>query len=333
MSDFRTEIENGTAVVTFDMADEPVNKLSASVSAQFGALLDRLGDDGAVRSLVLISGKPDMFIAGADIEEFTELATQAEAEALSREGQEMVNRVDHFPKPFLVAIHGVCLGGGLELALACDYRIATDHPKTQLGLPEVQLGLLPGAGGCQRLPRLIGARAALAMILPGKNETASKAHRIGLVDELVHPSILKKVAVAAAERAVAKGIPLRKRPGGLKGWLLDGNPLGRRLVYAGARKQVLKTTGGNYPAPLAALEAVRVGLEEGMAKGLVVEHQKFGELAMSKVSRNLVALFFATTALKKDNGLPEGGEAAPTTVDRLGIIGAGFMGAGIAGTV
>jgi 3-hydroxyacyl-CoA dehydrogenase/enoyl-CoA hydratase/3-hydroxybutyryl-CoA epimerase len=332
MSAFSVVNENGIAVVTFDLPGESVNKLNGAVKAEFESLLDLLRNDGTVRAVVLISGKPDIFIAGADIEEFTELATQAEAEALSREGQEMVNRVDAFPKPFIVAIHGACLGGGLELALACDYRIATDHAKTQLGLPEVQLGLLPGAGGCQRLPRLIGASAALAMILPGKSETAAKALRLGLIDELVHPAILRKTALAAAERAVARGIPLRKRPGGFKGWLLDGNPLGRRLVYAGARKQVMKTTGGHYPAPLAALEAVRVGLEQGMEKGLVFEHQKFGELAVSKVSRNLVQLFFATTALKKDSGLPQGIETEPVTVDRLGIIGAGFMGAGIAGT-
>ena len=332
MTAFSVSNENGIAVLTFDLPGEPVNKLNGAVKAEFETLLEQLRNDGTVRAVVLISGKPDMFIAGADIEEFTELATQAEAESLSREGQEMVNRVDSFPKPFIVAIHGACLGGGLELALACDYRIATDHPKTQLGLPEVQLGLLPGAGGCQRLPRLIGASAALAMILPGKSETASKALRLGLVDELVHPAILRRVALAAAERAAAKGIPLRKRPGGLKGWLLDRNPLGRRLVYAGAKKQVMKTTGGRYPAPLAALDTVRVGLEEGIAKGLVFEHQKFGELAVSKVSRNLVQLFFATTALKKDSGLPDGVVAEPVTVDRLGIIGAGFMGSGIAGT-
>ena len=332
MSAFTVSNENGIAVLTFDLPGEPVNKLTGAVKAEFDGLLEQLRNDGTVRAVVLISGKPDLFIAGADIEEFTELATQAEAEALSREGQEMVNRVDAFPKPFLAAIHGACLGGGLELALACDYRIATDHPKTQLGLPEVQLGLLPGAGGCQRLPRLIGASAALAMILPGKSESASRAFRLGLVDELVHPAILRKVAIAAAERAVGKGIPLRKRPGGFKGWLLNGNPLGRRLVYAGARKQVMKTTGGHYPAPLAALETVRVGLEEGMARGLEYEHQKFGELAVSQVSRNLVQLFFATTALKKDSGLPDGIVADPVTVDRLGIIGAGFMGAAIGGT-
>ncbi|MEO8293987.1 MAG: fatty acid oxidation complex subunit alpha FadJ [Gemmatimonadota bacterium] len=331
MSAFSLSNENGIAIVTFDLPGEPVNKMNGAVKAEFETLLDQLRSDGAVRAVVIISGKPDIFIAGADIEEFTELATQAEAENLSREGQEMLNRVDDFPKPVVAAIHGACLGGGLELALACDYRIATDHPKTILGLPEVQLGLLPGAGGCQRLPRLIGARAALDIILAGKSEPAPKAYRLGMIDELVPQSILRKVAIEAAERSMVRGIPFRKRRGGLTGLLLDGNPLGRRIVYAAARKQVLRKTGGNYPAPLAALEAVKVGLEQGMTRGLVFEHQKFGELAMTSVSKKLVQLFFATTALKKDNGL-ESGSAEPVTIDRLGIIGSGFMGAGIAGT-
>ena len=170
MSAFTTEVRDGIAVVTFDLPGEPVNKLNAAVKVEFEALLIRIRDDAEIRAVVLISGKPDNFIAGADIEEFTALTTQAEAERLSFEGQEMVSRVETLPKPVVAAIHGACLGGGLELALACSYRIATDHPKTQLGLPEVQLGLIPGAGGCQRLPRLIGARAALDMILTGKSE-------------------------------------------------------------------------------------------------------------------------------------------------------------------
>ncbi|MGH7657535.1 MAG: 3-hydroxyacyl-CoA dehydrogenase NAD-binding domain-containing protein, partial [Gemmatimonadales bacterium] len=239
--------------------------------------------------------------------------------------------MDHFPKPFVAAIHGACLGGGLELSLACDYRVATDHRKTVLGLPEIQLGLLPGAGGCQRLPRLIGLRAALDIILQGRSERAGKARRIGLVDELVPPSILRKTALAAADRLARKGTPQRPRPGGVTGFLLDGNPLGRSIVYWQAERTVRRKTKGHYPAPLAALQVVRVGLEHGIRRGFVAEHQKFGELAMTDVSRKLVQLFFATTSLKKDMGVPEG-SAAPRTIDHLGVVGAGFMGAGIAGT-
>lgn len=328
MTAFSITNENGIAILTLDLPGEPVNKITAAVRAEFDTVLGQLKNDGAVRAVILISGKPDTFIAGADIEEFTELTTQAEAEALSRDGQALVDRVDQLPKPIVAAIHGACLGGGLELALACDYRIATDHPKTVLGLPEIQLGLLPGAGGCQRLPRLIGVRAALDMILAGKSEPASKAFRLGIVDELVPPSILRKIAGQAADRLATRGIPYRKKGGG---FLLEGNGLGRRLVYAIARKQVMKKTGGNYPAPLAALETVRESMEHGMRRGLEFEHRKFGELAMTDVSHKLVQLFFATTALKKDDGVPPG-SATARTINFLGIVGAGFMGAGIAGT-
>ncbi|MDQ5840844.1 MAG: 3-hydroxyacyl-CoA dehydrogenase NAD-binding domain-containing protein, partial [Chloroflexota bacterium] len=276
-------------------------------------------------------GKADTFIAGADIEEFTAIGTQTEAERLSFEGQETVSRLETFHKPIVAAINGACLGGGLEVALACHYRIATDHPKTVLGLPEVQLGLIPGAGGCQRLPRLIGARAALDMILTGKTERASKALRLGLVDEVVPRSILRQVAISAADRLARDGLPKRQQKAGLSGLILDRTAVGRQLVYRGARKQLLKKTGGHYPAPLAALGAVQVGLEQGITAGLAEEHRAFGELAVGDVSRKLVQIFFATTALKKDDGVRPG-TTTPRQIRRLGVVGSGFMGAGIAGT-
>jgi 3-hydroxyacyl-CoA dehydrogenase / enoyl-CoA hydratase / 3-hydroxybutyryl-CoA epimerase len=331
MSSFTVQDENGIAVVTFDLTGEPVNKLTSAVRDELEGVLNALRDDAPTRAVVLISGKPDNFIAGADIEEFTAITSQDAAERLSFEGQETVSRVETFHKPIVAAIHGACLGGGLELALACHYRIATDHAKTQLGLPEVQLGLIPGAGGCQRLPRLIGARAALDMILAGKSERASKALRLGLVDEVVPQSILRQVAVTAADRLAREGLPKRGKSGGFAGFVLDRTPAGRGLVYRGARKQILKRTGGHYPAPLAALEAVRVGLEQGITAGLAEEHRAFGELAVGDVSRKLVQIFFATTALKKDDGVPSG-SAVPRQIRRLGIVGSGFMGAGIAGT-
>jgi 3-hydroxyacyl-CoA dehydrogenase / enoyl-CoA hydratase / 3-hydroxybutyryl-CoA epimerase len=331
VSAFATTLERSVAVVTFDLPGEPVNKLNAAVKVEFEALLIRLRDDAAIRAMVLISGKPDSFIAGADLEEFTALTTRTEAERLSFEGQEMVSRVETLPKPVVAAIHGTCLGAGLELALACHYRVATDHPKTMLGLPEVQLGLLPAAGGCQRLPRLIGLRPALDMILTGKSERAAKAYRLGLVDELVPPSILKSVGIAAAERLAEKGVTRRMPKAGLSERLLERTPAGRRLIYRAARKQVEEKTGRHYPAPLAALEAIRVGLEHGIAAGLQQEHHAFGDLAVGDVSRKLVQIFFASTALKKDDGIPAG-SAVPRQIRRLAIVGSGFMGAGIAGT-
>jgi 3-hydroxyacyl-CoA dehydrogenase/enoyl-CoA hydratase/3-hydroxybutyryl-CoA epimerase len=285
-----------------------------------------------VRAMILMSGKADNFIAGADIEEFTRFTTQAEAEALSRESQELANRIEAFPKPIVMAIHGACLGGGYELALAAHWRIATDHPKTQLGLPEVQLGVIPAIGGCNRLPRLIGVRAALDLILAGKSERPQKALKLGMVDEVVPLSILRQVALIAAGRLADQGIPKRGGRGGPAGALLDWTPMGRQLVYRMARKQVLKKTGGHYPAPLAVLDVVRTGLEQGMPEGLRAEQQRFGELAVSPVSRRLVQIFFATTALKKDDGVPPGTEATARPVRRLCVVGSGFMGAAIAGT-
>ncbi|MEO7985739.1 MAG: fatty acid oxidation complex subunit alpha FadJ [Gemmatimonadales bacterium] len=331
MSALTTAIEDGIAVVTFDLPGESVNKLTAATKVEFEALLIQLRDDASIRAAVLISGKPDTFIAGADIEEFTALTTRAAAERLSFEGQELVSRVETLAKPVVAAIHGACLGGGLELALACHYRIATDHPRTQLGLPEVQLGLIPGAGGCERLPRLIGARAALDMILSGKSERARKAMKLGMVDEVVPQSILRRTALIAADRLARDGLPKRSPKSGVAGLLLDRTAAGRRLVYRTARAKVLERTSGHYPAPLAALEVVRVGLEHGVAAGLSEEHRTFGELAVGDVSRKLVQIFFATTALRKDDGILPG-SAVPRQVRRLGIVGAGFMGAGIAGT-
>jgi len=316
------DVQDGIAVVVLDCKGQPVNTISRAVKDEFRACFEALANDASVQAVALFSGKPENFIAGADIEEFVKLTSAAEAERLSADGR--------FPKPVAVGIQGACLGGGFEFALACSYRVASNHPKTQIGLPEIQLGILPGAGGCQRLPRLVGARAALDMILAGKAERAEKAFRLGMVDELVPPPILRSITIAAARRMAGGWRPKRHRPGGFIGWLLDGNPLGRMLVFRTARKQLEAKTGGNYPAPFAALEAVEYGLRHGMAEGFKRESQLFGQLAVTDVSRKLVQIFFATNALKKDMGVD--GAPAPVAVHRLGIVGSGFMGSGIAGT-
>ena len=198
MSALNVVVENGVAVVTFDLPNESVNKFTRAVKDEFINVFDRFDQDESVRGVVLISGKPDVFIAGADIEEFTQIRTATDAERLSRDGQLMIDKVEALKVPVVAAIHGACMGGGLEAALGCHYRIASDHPKTILALPEVKLGLIPGAGGTQRLPQMVGLEQALPMILEGKNIRAKKALQIGLVDEMVHPSILRRVAIARA---------------------------------------------------------------------------------------------------------------------------------------
>ncbi|HVO65359.1 MAG TPA: enoyl-CoA hydratase-related protein, partial [Syntrophales bacterium] len=204
------EKENGVAIFWLDQPGEKVNKISLDTVDKFKAILDDLEKDEMVKAVVFISRKKDNFIAGADIDKFKDMKTPEEAEMLSREGHALLNRMAHFHKPIVAALHGATLGGGLEVALACHYRIATDDPKTVLALPEVKLGLLPGGGGTQRLPRLVGLRAALDMMLTGKNIYPRQAKKIGLVDDLIHPYGL----LTAAKKAVlelAEQPPERKK--------------------------------------------------------------------------------------------------------------------------
>ncbi len=322
---------DGIAVVTIDLPGEPVNKVTAGLRAEFAALFGRLEADGKVKAVVLASAKKDTWLAGADIDEFLTMQSAADAEALSRGGQALLSRLEALRIPVVAAIHGACLGGGLETALACRYRIASDHPKTILALPEVQLGLIPGAGGTQRLPRLVGLARALDLILTSRNVRAKKAWQMGLVDELVHPAVLMDVAMDRARQLADGSLTISRAPKGLgaAGTLLEGNPIGRSIVFRKAREGVLAKTHGHYPAPIAALGAVQAGYEKGVEAGYREEARCFGDLTVSEVSKQLVFLFFATTALKKDAGVtPPAPDPIPVVT--LGIIGAGFMGAGIA---
>ncbi len=329
MGAFTIRVEDGIGWLVLDLPGEPVNKITRAVRHELDEALDRLVADKEIRAVVLISGKPDSFIAGADIDEFVALKSREEAYELVRSGQALVNRLERLGKPIVAAINGACLGGGLEAALACTYRIASDDPKTRIGLPEVQLGIIPAAGGCQRLPRLIGVRAALDVILAGKQLAARRAYRVGIVDELVPRAILEEVALKAAKRLAGGWKPKRHRRGAAD-LALDRNPLGRRVVYGTAKNQLLKKTRGHYPAPEAALSAVQHGMKHGIESGLDMEAAFFAELAVDDVSRRLVQIFFATAALKKDPGV-EGDAPDPVPISNLGIVGAGFMGAGIGG--
>ena len=326
-----TDVRDGIAVVTLDVPNAPVNTLARSVRDEFTALLERLDRDESIRAAVVRSGKPDVWVAGADIEEFLGIETSSQAEALSRDGHALLDRLEKLKTPVVAAINGACLGGGLEAALACAYRIGTDTPKTVFGLPEVQLGLIPGGGGTQRLPRLVGLEAGLDMILTGRNIRPRNALQMGLIHELVHPAILDEIAIERA-KALADGTLKRGVIGGPHGprhILLDENRVGRALVFRQARERILARTRGHYPAPLAALDVVAMGYAHGTERGFREEARLFGELAVSEVSRQLVFLFFATTALKKDPGVPEPAPL-PKPVQKLAILGAGFMGAGIA---
>jgi 3-hydroxyacyl-CoA dehydrogenase/enoyl-CoA hydratase/3-hydroxybutyryl-CoA epimerase len=309
---------DGVLVLTIDVPGETLNTRGRERSLAFQTLFDELERDPSLRAVVIRSGKPDNFVAGADIKDFTRIRSAEEGEALSRGA----HAVERCRVPVVAAIHGSCLGLGTELALACRYRVASDDPKTAIGLPEVMLGIIPGAGGTQRLPRLVGLRTSLDLILTGRTLRAGRALRAGLVDELVAPPALvaaaRRAALALAEgrlQPVRKGIPPLERAL-------------RPLVFRRAKASVLARTGGHYPAPLAALRVVEQGTATSLGEGLGLEAREFGRLSVTPESRALVSIFFATQEIKKDIGVPEGVAAAE--VRKLGVLGAGLMGSGIA---
>ncbi|MBI5486512.1 MAG: enoyl-CoA hydratase/isomerase family protein [Deltaproteobacteria bacterium] len=313
--------DDGVAILFLDVAGRPVNTLSPGLVDELERETAPLLDDPSVHALVVASGKPGSFVAGADLKVLEGLSA-ADIEALSRRGQKLLDRVAASPKPVVAAIHGAALGGGLEIALACHYVVASDDPETVFSAAEVMLGLLPAGGGTQRLPRRIGLPAALPLLLAGGRIRARKAHKLGLVDALTTPGGIADTAARAA-RALADG-KLARRELPLAQRLLLLPPL-CLVVLRTARKQVLRRTRGLYPAPLAILECVQTGLLKGAAAGQECESRHFATLGVGPESRSLVRLFLAMTEAKKS---PAG--AQPRPIRRAAILGAGFMGAGIA---
>jgi 3-hydroxyacyl-CoA dehydrogenase/enoyl-CoA hydratase/3-hydroxybutyryl-CoA epimerase len=319
---------DGIGWVTFADPDRRMNVLDEGVMARLEGQLDWLaGQAGDLRAVVFCSGKADSFIAGADIEAIEELQGPADAEDKAREGQRVFQRIHDLPVPTFAAIHGICLGGATELALACDYRIASSDPSTRIGLPEVQLGLLPGWGGTVRLPRLIGLRAALDMILSGKRVSARSARRTGLVDEVVPPEGFRETARRAVLRVLSDRDPGSDGPG-VVDRVLAGTGAGRRVVLSQARANVLERAGGHYPAPFKVLEILPEILSLPEDEALRVEARAFGALAATTVHRHLLHVFRLREEARKVRRVVPGAEARQ--VSRMAVLGAGVMGGGIA---
>jgi 3-hydroxyacyl-CoA dehydrogenase/enoyl-CoA hydratase/3-hydroxybutyryl-CoA epimerase len=316
------------ATLTFDLPGKKLNVFNRAALTELEEVIDAAAARRQeIGCLVLLSGKPSGFIAGADLDEIERVTDPTEAEAGSRAGQRLFAAWEALPFPTVAAIRGVCLGGGTELALASTWRAASDSPDTRVGLPEVRLGILPGWGGSTRLPRLIGIAAALDLILTGKTVSGRQAAKLGLVDALLpDPRFLDLVRDFALER-VDSARQGGHAPGGLKGALLERNPLGRRIVFDQARKTTLEQTRGQYPAPLRAIEVVRTGVEGGPRAGFEAEARAVADLAISPIAKNLVHVFRLTEDAKKETGAPGG---APRPVREVAVLGAGTMGGGIA---
>ncbi len=316
--------DKGIGVVTFDLPGESMNVLRTDLIDEISRLLNDIEGRSDLQGLIIRSGKSSGFIAGADVSMLDKAVDQASATAIAKNGQDLFDRIENLSIPVVAAIHGVALGGGLEFALACHYRVISDSDKTVLGVPEVQLGLLPGSGGTQRLPRKVGLQQALQMILTGKQIRAKQAKKMGLADAVVNEDYL----IAVAERFIAKGKPSSKpRPRPMMQRLLENTPVGRKVLFSQARKQTLAKTRGNYPAAEAILDVLQATASTSLKVGLEKEAEAFGKLVMTPVSKALRQLFFTTTEMKK-TALFEGVEAQP--VERAAVLGGGLMGGGIA---
>jgi 3-hydroxyacyl-CoA dehydrogenase/enoyl-CoA hydratase/3-hydroxybutyryl-CoA epimerase len=320
---------DGLAVVTFDLPGEKVNKFSREVFVELSEWLVRLSQDPRVRALLVVSGKPDVFIAGADIKEFTEVRPE-DASAGSARGQALFEQLARLPFPTIAAINGVCLGGGTEFALACDWRLMSDAPAARIGLPEVRLGIFPAWGGCARLPRLVGLANALDLILTGKQIDARRAKKVGLVDEAVPAPIFDEYARRFARSKIGTG-KRTPRPARLSAGerALEATPIGRRIILNKARETVIGQTGGHYPAPLEALKVIEETYGKPIEAALEVESRRIANVFGGEVQRNLLDIFFATEQVKKETGVADPNVRA-RDVSRLGVLGAGLMGGGIA---
>jgi 3-hydroxyacyl-CoA dehydrogenase/enoyl-CoA hydratase/3-hydroxybutyryl-CoA epimerase len=325
---------DGIATITIDVPGQALNTLSRQTLDEIDRTVGEIEQRSDVKVVIFRSGKEGSFIAGADLKEIGNVFRQEGlAEALISHGHQVFSRIAALPVPTIALVNGVCLGGGMEFALACTYRVATDHPKTALGLPETSLGIIPGWGGTQRAPRLVGLANGVSMILTGKRYKPKDALKIHLVDRVVPFPFAQQQAASFAREVITdrgrkKVLASRRRPW-LRSFLLEGNPIGRAVLFRQARQEVLKKTKGHYPAPLVALDLIKRTQGLSLEEGLIKEREAFVEAtpAAFAVAPNLVGLFFGQEALKKDPGVIADVSAQPVT--RAAVIGAGVMGAGI----
>ncbi len=312
--------QDGIALLTLDRPNSSANVFDVATLHELDAHLTSLEARPDVKGLVVVSAKPKIFIAGADLNSFAG-ATAGKLGEIVDLGHRIFTRLESLPFPSVAAINGVCLGGGCELVLACDWRVASLDKSTKIGLPETQLGILPAWGGSVRLPRLIGLPAALAIILAGKQVASPPALKQGLVDDLAHPEYL----LAAAKKLVARGKRATTAP---SGWM--NSAVLRPLVARKARHDVLAKTRGHYPAPLKALEVCVAAFGRSLQAGLALEKAAFLELVQTPECRSLMSIFFLQERAKKLKLPGRDDQPADRRVKNVAVVGAGVMGAGIA---
>lgn len=309
--------EDGVLVLQFDRADAPVNAFSQDALIELADALERIAIDPP-KGVVIASAKASGFIAGADLKEFQEFDRKGTVDDAIRRGQDVFQKLAELPCPTVAAIHGFCMGGGTEIALACRYRVASNDPSTRIGLPETQLGIFPGWGGSARLPRLVGAPAAMDIMLTGRALSASAARGIGLVDKVVEPALLIDSAAALALRGTTR--PFKQRA---LGWATN-TLIARKLLAPQMAKQVArKAKKDHYPAPYALIATWQRFGGKGLRTRLDAERRAVVKLAGTTTARNLIRIFFMTERLK---GLGKGDAG----IRHVHVVGAGVMGGDIA---
>ncbi|OGX44561.1 MAG: hypothetical protein A3G37_00015 [Omnitrophica WOR_2 bacterium RIFCSPLOWO2_12_FULL_46_30] len=319
-------IEGGFAIIEFDQPESKVNVLSASALKELDGIIAQLSSRQDLKGLCVLSKKPDIFIAGADIKEIENITSSSEAEIKAKQGQEILNALEKLSIPSIALINGACLGGGLELALACDYRLAGFGDKVKLGLPEVKLGIIPGFGGTKRLPRLVGLRKGIELIVSGEAISSNEALKIGLVDGLCSQNRLLEQGSEFLRKNQGKRKDHKPKLKGLLNVFLDKTSLGQSILKSQAKKFILKTTKGHYPAPLKALEAVVKNYTSNLDKALEREAGSFGELVIGEICKNLITVFYLIEKYKKARWV----QASPREIHKCAVLGAGVMGGGIA---
>ena len=324
---------SGVANLIFDLPNEKINKLSKNVLEELERAINVIDGNKAIRVLLISSHKKDIFIAGADINEIRSIVTEKDAREKVSRGQEILNKLAKIKIPTIAVINGACLGGGLELALACKYRVAVLNSKTQLGLPEVNLGIIPGFGGTQRLPSLIGLEDSLKMILSGKSIDGEKAFKIGLVDEAIHEEFLEESLSAFVTEIIKNGDKnkfLVKRNNATKRrFYIESLLMKKHLIFHFAKKDLWEKTKGHYLAQFFALEVIKRTYRKTYGtRGFKVELDVFCDLAVVDISKNLIEIYFTSEALKKDAGVEE--FIGQKDIKNVSLLGAGIMGGGIA---
>lgn len=324
-------VRDGLAYVVLDRPDGRVNILSSSVMLSLEKAIEWMHEQSRqLKACIISSVREDSFIVGADLDEIAGIKDSEIGRQAASRGQAIFNRLESLPFPVVCVIGGSCMGGGTELALACHYRLATDHPKTRIALPEVMLGIIPGFGGTQRLPRLIGLQRALPLILGGKPLDPQRALKNAVVDKIVPWTFAIRHAEAFVEEILSGRRPYyvaRRRVRGLAHRLLES--AGNGLIFRAAKRQVLRETKGFYPAPLAGLKSVCEGFRGPLREGLQIEAKYLGDMIVTPISKNLIRIFRWTESIKKSRGTDH--PVLPSDdVRYTGIIGAGVMGGGIA---